>query len=69
MKKEYDLLTMKSRPSPYAKELENEATITADKNVIEYFKKMAKKHNTSYQKLISSYLEECMITHRELSYH
>ena len=52
MKKEYDLSTMKSRPNPYAKELENEVTITANKNVIEYFNKMAK-HTTPHTKSLS----------------
>jgi len=68
MKEEYDLSTMKSRPNPYVNRLKREITIETEESVVEYFKKIAQKRNTSYQELISSYLKECMNSNRELSH-
>jgi uncharacterized protein (DUF4415 family) len=66
MREEYDLSQMKSRPNPYAKELKRQVTIDTDTNVIEYFKKMAKKSGLSYQNLINLYLKDCVSSNREL---
>jgi uncharacterized protein (DUF4415 family) len=66
MKKEYDLSKMKSRPNPYVTHLNKEVTIHTDNNVIEYFKKMAKKSGVSYQNLMNLYLKECVQSNREL---
>ncbi|MBN2825194.1 MAG: hypothetical protein JXQ76_07725 [Campylobacterales bacterium] len=68
MKQEYNLSTMKSRPNPYVDRFKREITIETEESVIEFFRNIAQKRNTSYQELISSYLKECMNSNRELSY-
>jgi hypothetical protein len=59
---------MKSRANPYANRLKREITIETKESVVEYFKKIAQKCNTSYQELISFYLKECVNSNQELSY-
>jgi len=66
MREEYDLSQMKSRPNPYAKQLQRQITIDTDIGVIEYFKKMAQKSGLSYQNLINLYLKDCVNSNREL---
>jgi len=66
MNEEYDLSKMKSRPNPYAKQLNRQVTIEREVNVINYFKKMAKKNGISYQSLINLYLKDCVNANREL---
>ena len=66
MREEYDLSQMKSRPNPYAKQLNRQVTIETEVNVIEYFKKMAGKSGISYQNLINLYLKDCVNSNREL---
>ena len=39
-------------------------TITLSKNSIDYFKKVASKHNTQYQKMIRSLLDEYVNRHQ-----
>lgn len=65
MKEEYDLLTMKSRPNPYAKQLKKQVTIRLEMDVIEYFKKMAEGIGVPYQSLINMYLKDCVNSNRE----
>ena len=66
MKEEYDLSTMKSRPNPYAKQLKKQVTMRLEKDVIDYFKKMAEGVGIPYQSLINLYLRDCVSSHREL---
>ena len=66
MREEYDLSKMKSRPNPYAKQLNRQVTIDTEISVIEYFKEMAKKSGISYQNLINLYLKDCVNSNREL---
>ncbi len=66
MKPEYDLTSMKSRPNPYAKKLKQQVTLPLGIEVIEHFKKKAQKKEISYQELISLYLQDCVVSQREL---
>ena len=66
MKEEYDLDTMKFRPSIYRKLLTEEITIQLENEVIDYFKEMAKGVGLPYQSLINLYLKECMTSGKEL---
>jgi uncharacterized protein (DUF4415 family) len=66
MREEYDLSKMKSRPNPYAEQLNRQVTINTEISVIEYFKEMAKKSGISYQNLINLYLKDCVNSNREL---
>ena len=58
MKKQYDFT--KSIKNPYAEKLKKQITIRLDEPVIEYFKKLAKDYNISYQNLINFFLRSCM---------
>ncbi|MGK7881764.1 MAG: CopG family antitoxin [Crocosphaera sp.] len=66
MKPEYDLTNMKRRPNPYAKQLKQQVTLSLGNDIIEYFDKKAQEQGISYQELINLYLEDCVITQREL---
>jgi uncharacterized protein (DUF4415 family) len=66
MNEEYNLDTMKFRPSTYSKLLTEEITIHLENDVIDYFKEMAKGVGLPYQSLINLYLKECMTSGREL---
>lgn len=66
MKPEYDLSSMKSRPNPYAKQLKQQVTLPLGIEVIEYFKKKAQEKGISYQELINLYLQDCVLSQREL---
>jgi uncharacterized protein (DUF4415 family) len=68
MKQEYDLSQMKSRPNPFAKQLTQQVTLPLGIDVIEYFKTMAQQKGISYQELINLYLQDCVISKRELSF-
>lgn len=68
MKPEYDLANMKSRPNPYAKQLKQQVTLPLGINVIEYFKEKAQEKGISYQELINLYLQDCVVSKRELSF-
>lgn len=68
MKPEYDLANMKSRPNPYAKQLKQQITLPLDIDVIEFFQKKAQEKGISYQELINLYLQDCVISQRELSF-
>ena len=66
MKKEYDLMAMKSRKNPYANRLKKQITIRLDNSTIEYFKDLAGETGFSYQALINLYLRDCAENHKKL---
>lgn len=68
MKPEYDLAKMKSRPNPFAKQLKQQVTLPLGIDVIEYFEDMAQEKGISYQELISLYLQDCVLSKRQLSF-
>jgi uncharacterized protein (DUF4415 family) len=68
MKPEYDLANMKSRPNPYAKQLKQQVTLPLGIEVIEFFQKKAEEKGMSYQELINLYLQDCVLSQRELSF-
>jgi uncharacterized protein (DUF4415 family) len=59
MKKEYDLINLKSRKNPYAKRLKKQITIRLDNRAIDYFKELSEETGFSYQTLINLYLMDC----------
>ncbi|MGK7898584.1 MAG: antitoxin [Xenococcus sp. (in: cyanobacteria)] len=68
MKKEYDLSQMQSRPNPFAKQLKQQVTLPLGIDVIEYFETIAQEKGISYQELINLYLQDCVVSKRELSF-
>jgi uncharacterized protein (DUF4415 family) len=68
MKPEYDLASMKSRPNPYAKQLKQQVTLPLGIDVIEFFQKKAEEKGISYQELINLYLQDCVLSQRDLSF-
>ncbi|AOW99929.1 antitoxin [Moorena producens PAL-8-15-08-1] len=68
MKPEYDLANMKSRPNPYANKLKQPVTLPLRIDVIEYFEAKAQEKGISYQELINLYLQDCVVSKRELSF-
>ena len=46
-----------------------QVTIRLDTDVIEYFRKIARKNNTPYQPLINSYLKYCMQSKKQPETH
>ncbi|MDJ0662331.1 MAG: antitoxin [Crocosphaera sp.] len=68
MKPEYDLASMKSRPNPFAKQLKQEVSLPLGIEVIEYFREKAQEKGISYQELINLYLQDCVVSNRELSF-
>lgn len=68
MKLEYDLANMKSRPNPFAKQLNQQVTLPLRVDVINFFEKKAKEKGISYQELIDLYLQDCVTNNRELSF-
>ena len=68
MKLEYDLAKMKSRPNPFAEQLNQQVTLPLRIDVINFFEKKAKEKGISYQELIDLYLQDCVTNNRELSF-
>ncbi|MCC5639567.1 antitoxin [Nostoc sp. CHAB 5844] len=68
MKPEYDLANMKSRPNPYAKQLKQQVILPLGIDVIEFFQKKAEEKGISYQELINLYLQDCVLSQRDLSF-
>lgn len=68
MKLEYDLANMKSRPNPFAEQLNQQVTLSLRVDVINFFEKKAKEKGISYQELIDLYLQDCVTNNRELSF-
>ncbi|MDX2425268.1 MAG: BrnA antitoxin family protein [Cycloclasticus sp.] len=66
MKKEYDLVKMKSRKNPYASKLKKPVTMRLGEDVINYFKGMAEDSGVPYQSLINLYLRDCVSQHRKV---
>ena len=67
MKPEYDLSTMKSRPNPFVQQLKQQVTLPLGIDVIDYFESKAREKGISYQELINLYLQDCVVSQRELS--
>ena len=67
MEPEYDLSKMKKRPNPFAKQLKKQVTISLGIDVIEYFETMAQEKGISSQELINFYLQDCVVSKRQLS--
>ena len=57
MRKSYDFSG--SVKNPYAKKLKKQITIRIDRQVIDYFKNLAKELGIPYQNLINLYLRNC----------
>ena len=68
MKSEYDLANMKSRPNPYARQLKQQVTLPLSLDVIKFFETKAQVQGISYQELINLYLQDCVISQRDLSF-
>ncbi len=66
MEEEWNLATMKSRPTPYAKQLKKQITLRVSPDVIDYFKQMAEETGIPYQSLINLYLQDCVNARRSL---
>ena len=58
MKKEYDFTKMKELKPAYLKKLKQQVTIKLDREVVEYFKKIATETDVPYQTLINLYLKD-----------
>ncbi|MBC6477132.1 MAG: antitoxin [Hormoscilla sp. GM7CHS1pb] len=67
MKPEYNLGNMKSHPNPFAKQLKQKVTLPLKINVIEYFEDRAREKGISDRELINLYLQDCILSKRELS--
>jgi predicted DNA binding CopG/RHH family protein len=59
---------MKSRPNPFAEQLNQQVTLPLRVDVINFFEKKAKEKGISYQELIDLYLQDCVTNNRELSF-
>ena len=58
MKDEYDFSN--AEKNPYVKKLKERISIRLEKEVKDYFQKIALKNNLPYQTLINLYLRDCM---------
>ena len=58
---------MKSRPTPYARQLKKQVTLRMHPDIITYFKKMAQETGIPYQSLINLYLLDCVNNRRKLN--
>ena len=67
MKKEYDFSKMKEVKPAYLKKLKQQVTIKLDRDVVEYFKKLAIEMAVPYQTLINLYLKDCTKSKRRLA--
>jgi hypothetical protein len=67
MRPEYALSKMKKRPNPFAKQLKKEIAIYLGIDAIEYFEAMAQEKGISSQELINLYLQDCVVSKRQLS--
>ena len=57
MRDEYDFSN--AQKNPYTKNLKKPITIRLEKEIIDYFKLLAKETDIPYQKLINLYLRNC----------
>ena len=67
MKKEYDFAKMKEIKPAYLKKLKQQVTIKLDREVVEYFKKIATETDIPYQTLINLYLKDCSVNKKKPS--
>ena len=65
MKKQYDF--SKAKKNPYAKKLKQQVTMRLDKDIVNYFKALAREKEMPYQTLINLYLADCVKSGRKLS--
>lgn len=63
MRKKYDF--SQSMKNPYAKRLKQQVTMLMDKEVVEYFKRLAAHTGMAYQVLINLYLLECAVSKKK----
>ena len=68
MKKEYDFTKMKELKPAYLKKLKQQVTIKLDREVVEYFKKIATETDVPYQTLINLYLKDCSVSKKKPSF-
>ena len=66
MRKTYDF--SKSKKNPYVKLLKHQVTIRLEKNIIDYFKRLADETGIAYQLLINLYLKDCVISGKKPSF-
>ena len=60
MKKEYNFKELKEVSNPYKGNLKEDLNRHLSPDVIDYFKKMSRKSNIPYPKLINMYLQDCV---------
>jgi predicted DNA binding CopG/RHH family protein len=68
MRKEYDFSKMQGKPNPYAKLLKKRITINVSNQIIDYFKTIETSSGIPYQNLIGSYLAECAMLKKKISW-
>jgi len=65
MRTEYDFSD--SVKNPYFKELDNLVTVEIDDHTLAYFQQLSKQSGIPYQNLITLYLRDCALQHRQIS--
>jgi len=68
MRREYDFAKMQGKPNPYAKLLKKRVTINVSTQIIDYFKAIERNSGISYQSLICSYLADCAVQKRKITW-
>ena len=68
MRKEYDFAKMQGKPNPYAKLLKKRLTINVSAQIIDYFKAIETSSGIPYQSLICSYLADCAMQKRIITW-
>lgn len=64
MRKEYDIMNLKPRKSPYVKTCKKQVTINLDEDVFTYLKNQSEVVGIPCQTLINLYLCDCMKNNR-----
>ena len=65
MRKEYDFSD--SVKNPYFQKLDKQVTVELDDNTLAYFQQLSEQNGIPYQSLITLYLRDCALQHRQLS--
>lgn len=66
MREHYDFKKMTGERNPYVSSLKQAVTMQLDAATVTYFKALSDEKGISYQRLISLYLRDCALNHREL---
>lgn len=66
MREHYDFKKMKGERNPYVSSLKQVVTMQLDAATVTYFKALSDEKGISYQSLISLYLRDCALNHRQL---